>query len=201
MISNFKKIKGFLKHTEGVALYENTKEVCVHGNAAEIGSYCGKSTCYIAQACKENNSLLYAIDHHRGSEEQQKGQEYFDEEIFDVLENRINTYPLFLKNIKEYELDNFIKPMVMDSISASKEISEALDFIFIDGSHTYESARNDYKYWKPKLRDGGILAIHDIYDSEDEGGQAPNKIFKQSLNEGFNLLKRVKSLVLLQKSN
>ena len=129
MISNFKKIKGFLKHTEGVALYENTKEVCVHGNAAEIGSYCGKSTCYIAQACKENNSLLYAIDHHRGSEEQQKGQEYFDEEIFDVLENRINTYPLFLKNIKEYELDNFIKPMVMDSISASKEISEVQKFL------------------------------------------------------------------------
>ena len=197
MISNFKKIKGFLKHTEGVALYENTKEVCVHGNAAEIGSYCGKSTCYIAQACKENNSLLYAIDHHRGSEEQQKGQEYFDEEIFDVLENRINTYPLFLKNIKEFELDNFIKPMVMDSISASKEISEALDFIFIDGSHTYESARNDYKYWKPKLRDGGILAIHDIYDSEDDGGQAPREIYETALREGFTLKKRVESLVLL----
>jgi|TARA_X000000950_G_scaffold43097_1_gene48155 predicted O-methyltransferase YrrM len=197
MIDNFKKIKGFLKHTEGVALYENTKEVCVHGNAAEIGSYCGKSTCYIAQACKENNSLLYAIDHHRGSEEQQKGQEYFDEEIFDVLENRINTYPLFLKNIKEYELDNFIKPMVMDSISASKEISEALDFIFIDGSHTYESARNDYKYWKPKLRNGGILAIHDIYDSEDDGGQAPREIYETALREGFTLKKRVESLVLL----
>ena len=197
MISNFKKIKGFLKHTEGVALYENTKEVCVHGNAAEIGSYCGKSTCYIAQACKENNSLLYAIDHHRGSEEQQKGQEYFDEEIFDVLENRINTYPLFLKNIKEYELDNFIKPMVMDSISASKEISEALDFIFIDGSHTYESARNDYKYWEPKLRNGGILAIHDIYDSEDDGGQAPREIYETALREGFTLKKRVESLVLL----
>ena len=197
MISNFKKIKGFLKHTEGVALYENTKEVCIHGNAAEIGSYCGKSTCYIAQACKENNSLLYAIDHHRGSEEQQKGQEYFDEEIFDVLENRINTYPLFLKNIKEYELDNFIKPMVMDSISASKEISEALDFIFIDGSHTYESARNDYKYWEPKLRNGGILAIHDIYDSEDDGGQAPREIYETALREGFTLKKRVESLVLL----
>ena len=197
MISNFKNIKGFLKHTEGVALYENTKEVCVHGNAAEIGSYCGKSTCYIAQACKENNSLLYAIDHHRGSEEQQKGQEYFDEEIFDVFENRINTYPLFLKNIKEYELDNFIKPMVMDSISASKEISEAFDFIFIDGSHTYESARNDYKYWKPKLRDGGILAIHDIYDSEDDGGQAPREIYETALREGFTLKKRVESLVLL----
>ena len=197
MISNFKKIKGFLKHSEGVALYENTKEVCVHGNAAEIGSYCGKSTCYIAQACKENNSLLYAIDHHRGSEEQQKGQEYFDEEIFDVFENRINTYPLFLKNIKEYELDNFIKPMVMDSISASKEISEAFGFIFIDGSHTYESARNDYKYWKPKLRDGGILAIHDIYDSEDDGGQAPREIYETALREGFTLKKRVESLVLL----
>ena len=197
MISNFKKIKGFLKHAEGVALYKNTKEVCVQGNAAEIGSYCGKSTCYIAQACKENNSLLYAIDHHRGSEEQQKGQEYFDEEIFDVLENKINTYPLFLKNIKEYKLDNFIKPMVMDSISASKEISETLDFIFIDGGHTYESARNDYKHWKPKLREGGILAIHDIYDSEDEGGQAPREIYETALREGFTLKKRVESLVLL----
>ena len=57
--------------------------------------------------------------------------------------------------------------------------------------------RDSYKYWKPKLRDGGILAIHDIYDSEDDGGQAPREIYETALREGFTLKKRVESLVLL----
>ena len=89
----------------------------------------------------------------------------------------------------------------MDSISASKIVDNNADLIFIDGSHTFESAESDYELWKNKIRKGGILAIHDIYDSEEEGGQAPNKVFKQSLRENFALIKRVKSLVLLQKSH
>jgi hypothetical protein len=88
----------------------------------------------------------------------------------------------------------------MDSISAAKIVENNADLIFIDGSHTFESAETDYELWKNKIKKGGTLAIHDIYDYEDEGGQAPNKIFKQSLKENFNLIKRIKSLVLLQKS-
>ena len=74
-----------------------------------------------------------------------------------------------------------------------------IDFIFIDGSHTFASARNDYESWKNKIRAGGILTIHDIYDSEEEGGQAPREIFEKAITEDFTLVKRVNSLVALEK--
>ena len=201
MIEKFDSIKGFLDLNEGIALYEEVKRVSESNFCVEIGSYCGKSTCFIGQACKENKSKLITIDHHKGSEEQQLGELYFDAEVYDEKLGRVNTLPLLEKNLAKFDLEDVLKPLVMDSISASKIVENNADLIFIDGSHTFESAESDYKLWKNKIKKGGTLAIHDIYDSEDEGGQAPNKIFKQSLNEGFNLLKRVKSLVLLQKSN
>lgn len=201
MIEKFDSIKGFLELNEGIALYEEVKRVSKNNFCVEIGSYCGKSTCFIGQACKENKSKLITIDHHKGSEEQQLGELYFDAEVYDEKLGRVNTLPLLEKNLAKFDLEDIVKPLVMDSISASKIVENNADLIFIDGSHTFESAESDYELWKNKIKKGGTLAIHDVYDSEDEGGQAPNKIFKQSLNEGFNFMKRVKSLVLLQKSN
>ena len=201
MIKKFDSIKGFLDLNEGIALYEEVKRVSENNFCVEIGSYCGKSTCFIGQACKENKSKLITIDHHKGSEEQQLGELYFDAEVYDEKLGRVNTLPLLEKNLAKFDLEDVVKPLVMDSISASKIVENNADLIFIDGSHTFESAESDYELWKNKIKKGGTLAIHDVYDSEDEGGQAPNKIFKQSLNEGFNFIKRVKSLVLLQKSN
>lgn len=201
MIEKFDSIKGFLDLNEGIALYEEVKRVSENNFCVEIGSYCGKSTCFIGQACKENKSKLITIDHHKGSEEQQLGELYFDAEVYDEKLGRVNTLPLLEKNLAKFDLEDIVKPLVMDSISASKIVENNADLIFIDGSHTFESAESDYELWKNKIKKGGTLAIHDVYDSEDEGGQAPNKIFKQSLNEGFNFIKRVKSLVLLQKSN
>ena len=197
MIEEFSKIKGFLEQKEGKALYEACKFSFKTGKCAEIGSYCGKSACYIGLACKEVGSKLYSVDHHRGSEEQQYGEEYFDEEIYDFSANQVNTLPLFLKNIKKFNLQDHIEPMVMTSVDASINVPDNLDLIFIDGSHTFESARNDYLHWKPKLRSGGILAIHDVYDSEEEGGQAPKEIYLKALAEGFKLKERINSLVLL----
>ena len=197
MIEEFSEIKGFLEQNEGNALYEACKISFKTGKCAEIGSYCGKSACFIGYACKEVGSKLYSVDHHRGSEEQQYGEEYFDEEIYDFSANQVNTLPLFLKNIRKFNLQDHIEPMVMTSVDASFSVPDNLDLIFIDGSHTFESARNDYLHWKPKLRPGGVLAIHDVYDSEEEGGQAPKEIYLKALTDGFKLKERINSLVLL----
>jgi hypothetical protein len=40
--------------------------------------------------------------------------------------------------------------MVETSKSASEKIKNEIDFLFIDGSHTFESARVDYESWKEK---------------------------------------------------
>ena len=199
MIEKFQDIKGFLSEHEGSALFEYCEKFCIGGVAVEIGSYCGKSACYLGYACKKNNSKLFSIDHHHGSEEQQYGEEYFDEDIYDFDEKRVNTLPLFLENISKFNLTAHIEPIIDTSENASKLLQSDIDFVFIDGSHTFESARNDFACWSPKIREGGILAIHDIYDTEMEGGQAPREIYLKALDEGYELLKRVASLVILQK--
>jgi predicted O-methyltransferase YrrM len=196
-LNKFDSIKGFLAHEEGLLLYELTKKYCLKNFAVEIGSYCGKSACYIGQACKENKTYLMTIDHHRGSEEQQYGEEYFDPDEYNYDKEIVDTLPTLLKNIQKFRFEEVILPVVNSSELASKEIENNIDLVFIDGSHTFESARKDYVSWKNKIRIGGILAIHDIYDSEVEGGQAPKEIYEKALSENFKLLKRVNSLVAL----
>ena len=196
-LNKFDSIKGFLAHEEGLFLYELTKKYCLKNFAVEVGSYCGKSACYIGQACKENKTYLMTIDHHRGSEEQQYGEEYFDPDEYNYDKEIVDTLPTLLKNIQKFRFDKVILPVVNSSELASKEIENNIDLVFIDGSHTFESARKDYVSWKNKIRIGGILAIHDVYDSEVEGGQAPREIYEKALSENFKLLKRVNSLVAL----
>jgi predicted O-methyltransferase YrrM len=196
-LNKFDSIKGFLAHEEGLLLYELTKKYCLKNFAVEIGSYCGKSACYIGQACKENKTYLMTIDHHRGSEEQQYGEEYFDPDEYNYDKEIVDTLPTLLKNIQKFRFEEVILPVVNSSELASKEIENNIDLVFIDGSHTFESTRKDYVSWKNKIRIGGILAIHDVYDSEVEGGQAPKEIYEKALSENFKLLKRVNSLVAL----
>ena len=196
-LNKFDSIKGFLAHEEGLFLYELTKKYCLKNFAVEVGSYCGKSACYIGQACKENKTYLMTIDHHRGSEEQQYGEEYFDPDEYNYDKEIVDTLPTLLKNIQKFRFEEVILPVINSSELASKEIENNIDLVFIDGSHTFESARKDYVSWKNKIRIGGILAIHDVYDSEVEGGQAPKEIYEKALSENFKLLERVNSLVAL----
>ena len=115
-LDRFNNIKGFLHPDEGKYLYELSSRECRERFAVEIGSYCGKSACYIGLACKENDTKLFSIDHHRGSEEQQFGEEYFDEEIYDYENKRVDTYPLFMSNIKKFDLIDTVIP-VIDNLS------------------------------------------------------------------------------------
>ena len=127
------KVKGFLDPIEGEALYHYTKKFTKDGNALEIGSYCGKSAVYIGSAVKENNQKLYSIDHHRGSEEQQPGEEYFDPDLLNKKGNGIDTLPFFLKTLKDSQLEDFVIPVVSSSQEAHKELTMTFNMIFIDG--------------------------------------------------------------------
>lgn len=39
---------------------------------------------------------------------------------------------------------------------------EPLDFLFIDGDHSYEGVKTDFEQYAPLVRKGGIIAFHDI---------------------------------------
>jgi predicted O-methyltransferase YrrM len=39
---------------------------------------------------------------------------------------------------------------------------EPLDFLFIDGDHTYDGVRRDFEDYGPLVRPGGLIAFHDV---------------------------------------
>ena len=59
----------------------------------EIGSYCGRSTIWLAAAAREAGTVVFAVDHHRGSEENQAGWEHHDPDVVDRDVGRIDTLP------------------------------------------------------------------------------------------------------------
>ena len=66
-------VRGFLPDHEGQQLYEWANQAAPIGPLLEIGSYCGRSTLWLGQAAKAHDAVVFALDHHRGSEEHQAG--------------------------------------------------------------------------------------------------------------------------------
>jgi predicted O-methyltransferase YrrM len=174
-------IKGFLAEEEGEALYAAAKQRAPHGTCLEIGGYCGKSALYIGTACAEAQEILFSVDHHRGSEENQPGWEYFDETLWDEEAQALDTLPIFRRTIRQANLEGTVVPIVGRSIDIANRWRTPLSFLFIDGGHTMEHALNDYRGWTPHLMGGGLLAIHDVFPDPADGGRPPYEIYQRAL--------------------
>jgi predicted O-methyltransferase YrrM len=194
------EVKGFLDEEEGLMLFELALEACLLGPCLEIGSFCGKSTIYLGAACKMKGRTLFSIDHHRGSEEQQPGQPYFDAELMDSNLGVIDSFPYFRAVLKRAGLDEVVVPMVSKSHVVAKDWATPLGLVFIDGGHDYDTVITDYNYWYPHLLPGGYLVFHDIFLDPAEGGQAPYQVYRLALASGqFEVLPMTKTLGILRR--
>ena len=193
-------VKGFLDAAEGESLYAAALEQSKQGPCLEIGGYCGKSSVYIGVACQEHNELHFSIDHHRGSEENQPGWEYFDEEVWDEAAGAVDTLPFFRRTIREAGLEGTVVPIVGRSIDIARRWKTPLSLLFIDGGHTMEHALNDYRGWTPHLMPGGILAIHDVFPDPADGGRPPFEIYQRALASDLYVEEQaIKSLRILRR--
>ncbi len=198
--SELNNIKGFIDDEEVERLYSISLDASKSGPIIEIGSYCGKSAYIIGSACKQNNSILFSVDHHRGSEEQQPGEEYFDSDLFDKRLSRINTLPFLQETLARNHLENTVIPIVSSSTIAGKMWDTPLSMVFIDGGHSYEAALNDYQTWSYHLKPGGYLVIHDIFFDPEKGGQAPRQVYELALESGnYTEETMIKTLGVLKK--
>lgn len=191
---------GFLPHPEGKALYEAGLEAAAVGPLLEIGSYCGKSALYLGAAAKERGQVLYSIDHHRGSEEHQHGEEYHDPGLFDRDRQRVDTLPAFATTIRRAGLERYVLGIAAVSAELAAVWRLPLGLVFIDGGHGREIAHADLDGWTPHLRPRGLLAIHDVFPDPADGGRPPFQIYEKALASGlFEGLAEVGSLRILQK--
>ena len=149
---------------------------------------------------KENNQILYSIDHHKGSEEQQPGEEFFDPDLLNENGKGINTLPFFLDTLDKADLRDNVIPIVSTSVEASEVWSKPLAMVFIDGGHSDQAANDDYDVWHPHIIQGGLLAIHDVFPNPEDGGRPPFNIYTKAKENGlFKEVDMINSLALLEK--
>ena len=193
-------VKGFLDPDEGACLYEHAASVGREHPCLEVGSYCGKSTVYLGAGVRKVGGQLFALDHHRGSEEHQRGEEYHDPDLYDAQLNVMNTLPEFRRTLHQADLEASVVPLVGTSEQVGKYWNIPLGLVFIDGGHSFDAALTDYRTWVPHIVKGGLLTIHDIFPTEAQGGQAPHHIYNLARASGlFEDLGLTKTLATLRR--
>ncbi len=193
--------RGFMPAPEGLALHETAARYARVGPILEIGTYCGKSTIYLAAAAQAAGQFVITVDHHRGSEENQPGWEYHDPELVDPRTGRIDTLPHFRSALAASGLEDSVIAIVGRSADAARLWRTGLGMLFIDGGHTDAAAVADYQGWAPHLARAGALAIHDVFADPADGGQAPYRIYRRALASGaFTEVRAEGSLRVLERS-
>ena len=180
--------KGFMPENEGDALFaaalQAGKDV-PQLPMVEVGSYCGRSTVWLGEAARVSDVVLFAVDHHGGSEENQPGWEWHDASLVDPRTGRMDTLPTFRKTVIDAQLTDVVVAVVGDSPTVARYWTTPLSFLFIDGGHGIEPATLDYKLWTPHVALGGVLAIHDVFPDPKDGGRPPyENIYMPAITSG-----------------
>ena len=190
-----REIRGFMPEDEGEALYAAARRAGEtvpdeHRRAlrppvfVEIGAWCGKSTIYLGAAAEAAGAILFSVDHHHGSEENQPGWEHHEPDLVDPVDGRIDTLPHWRRSVATARLDDVVIGVVGDSPTVASCWTTPLEFCFIDGGHGEEPAWADYRGWAPLVTLGGLLAIHDVFPDPADGGRPPYELWCHAVGSG-----------------
>jgi MMP 1-O-methyltransferase len=149
-------VEGWLTDEEGQALYSLAKECTGRGSIVEIGSFKGRSTICLAMGSRAGHGVrIYAVDTHYGPR----------------LEE-------FKQNIERAGIDDLVEPVAGRSQEVAYDFDQPIELLFIDGAHDYESVRQDFERWVPKLVEGGVVAMHDTTWDEGPRRVAEELVFR-----------------------
>ncbi len=177
--------RGFMPPEEGLALWQAAADA-PRGPMLEVGSYCGKSACYLGPVALDRGTPLFCVDHHRGSEENQAGWEWHEPDLVDPAVDRIDTLPVFRRTIHDAGLEEVVVAVVGQSAFVARSWATPLSLLFIDGGHGEEPAALDFAFWTPHVCGGGLLVIHDVFPDPADGGRPPyEQIYQPALASGL----------------
>ena len=191
---------GFMPDEEGLALHDAALDGAAVGPLLEVGTYCGKSAVYLGAAARERGTVVFTVDHHRGSEENQAGWEHHDASLVDPRTGRMDSLPTFRRTIEDAGLEDVVIGVIGDSPTVARHWHTPLGFCFIDGGHAYDVALADYEAWSPYVAPGGVLVFHDVFEDPTDGGQAPFLVWKAAAESGtFTPVATIGSLRVLRR--
>lgn len=125
----------------------------------ELGTHRGTSFWSFCQAVKDENLLteLFAVDTWKGEEHSM----FYGEEVFEEVKEIQKKYYKDLK-IK------LIRKTFDEAVADFQD--KSIDFLHIDGFHTYEVVKHDFENWNSKVKGDGMIIFHDIFVNQNDFG-------------------------------
>jgi hypothetical protein len=115
------------------------------------------------------NLKLYCIDPYEKYDDYTDGiNNVTGDELYNKTKNKLNSSRV--KFIRKF------------SHEAMNDVSEEIDFIYIDGNHSYKYVLQDLIDWYPKLRNGGLIIGDDAVDTDELKRDSENNVF---INWGY----------------
>jgi len=117
--------------------------------AVEIGSYLGASTIYLAAGLKQVHGRLVCVDTWNNQA---------------MSEGERDTFEEFKRNISRLR-DRIVPVRKRSEELTQQDVGAEVDFVFIDGDHSYEAVHQDFECILPLLTARALVAFHDsTYD-------------------------------------
>lgn len=125
----------------------------------DLGTQKGTSLFSFCQAIKDAHydARLYAVDTWRDD----KHERFYNDNVFKEVNEIIEKYYGGLKV-------NLLRKNFDEAVSEFE--NNSLDLLHIDGLHTYTAVKHDFERWFPKVKNNGIILMHDIFVSRDDFG-------------------------------
>jgi len=142
------RLEGLIRFGEGLRLSYLASKV-KSGVIVEIGSFKGKSTCFIAAGSRHGNNIpVYAVDTW-DLREQYGQQKYQAKETLESFHKQTQPYSKLITAVRGF------------SQEVAKTWDKDIGLLFIDGCHWYKEAWADYQNWQKFIPLGGMIALHD----------------------------------------
>jgi len=152
LLARLAALEGLVAEATGLRLLALAQTIPADKAIVELGSFKGKSTCYIASGAQMGlGAPVYAVD------------------AWDMPQNIKGKHDFTAPSVREKFYDQTDSLGLSQSIIAmqglSAEVGKAfrgsVGMLFIDASHEYEDVRDDFRAWLPHLVIGAVVVFDD----------------------------------------
>lgn len=144
------RLEGLIHDDEGPRLAYLAARVPKDLAIVELGSYKGRSTCFLGAGSRAGNGAhVWAVDTWTSGTRTVKGY------------NRPRTFRTFRRQVSGMGLDDLVTWVRGESSQIGKVWTRETGLLFIDACHTEKSVRKDVTLWAPWVVPGGWIAFHD----------------------------------------
>jgi GR25 family glycosyltransferase involved in LPS biosynthesis len=162
-------IEGWFDSPQANIYAEMVRTAKAGSHFVEIGAWKGKSTSFMAvEIINSGKQIKFdVVDTFKGSDEHKN--------LPCIVNGTL--YQEYLSNIEPVK--DYVNTVVGDSSKiAELYANDSLDFVFIDGDHSYEGVRRDILSWFTKVKPGGFICGNDIFQKNFDGiSQAVSEFF------------------------